>query len=552
MPDWHRLVVLGCVLLVTAVVARLVDRRIARRDLPPEAQTRYRVLRRSITASLVFIGLVSALLVIPQVRAVAGGLLASSAVLGLVIGFAARSTLANWVAGLLIALAQPIRLGDLVCIDGEYGTVEEIGLTYTRIRTDDLDRLVIPNEKLASDTDPQLDDRQREKLAEITVQVPLTTELGPLSSRPCATRSPDERSTEVLRHRLADKATRDRARLGRRRGEGRRATSPTSASACTSGCVPRGLFADGPETAAPDRPPERRPAPQRLRQRARRRRRRRCGRRSSSASPLSPAGVLIAAGFGGARSPSAPAATLSSLRPVCDRPELVRLRRRRRRCSARSRPSENRQPVPLCAGQPLGAQGRRSRSRTAASTSTAASTTRASRARSCATSSAGKVVEGGSTITQQLVRNLYIGRERTLKRKVKEACLAIKLSTRAGRRTGSSPTYLNQVYYGNHAYGIEAASQTYFSRPAKKLTLVQAALLAGLPQAPSRLRPVHRRARRRSTRRNEVLQRDARERRHRPARVPGGGRDHEPAPEARAASTRRSASRTSSATCATS
>ena len=131
MPNWHRLVVLGCVLLVTAVVARLIDRRIARTPLPPEAQTRYRVLRRSVTASIIFIGLLSALLVIPQVRAVAGGLLASSAVLGLVIGFAARSTLANWVAGLLIALAQPLRLGDLVCIEGEYGTVEEIGLTYT-------------------------------------------------------------------------------------------------------------------------------------------------------------------------------------------------------------------------------------------------------------------------------------------------------------------------------------------------------------------------------------------------------------------------------------
>jgi small-conductance mechanosensitive channel len=206
MPDWHRLVVLGGVLLVTVVVARLVDRRIARKDLPPEAQTRYRVLRRTITASLVFIGLVSALLVIPQVRAVAGGLLASSAVLGLVIGFAARSTLANWVAGLLIALAQPIRLGDLVCIAGEYGTVEEIGLTYTRIRTDDLDRLVIPNEKLASETIRNSTLAGRDTLAEISVQVPLTTELGPLLE---AVRESvaDERRTEVRVTGLADKAT---------------------------------------------------------------------------------------------------------------------------------------------------------------------------------------------------------------------------------------------------------------------------------------------------------------------------------------------------------
>src|SRR6266542_2296306 len=76
MPLWQRLTVLGSVLLVTVVVARLIDRRIARRDLPPEAITRYRVLRRSITTAIVFVGLLSGLLVIPQVRAVAGGLLA--------------------------------------------------------------------------------------------------------------------------------------------------------------------------------------------------------------------------------------------------------------------------------------------------------------------------------------------------------------------------------------------------------------------------------------------------------------------------------------------
>jgi penicillin-binding protein 1A len=97
---------------------------------------------------------------------------------------------------------------------------------------------------------------------------------------------------------------------------------------------------------------------------------------------------------------------------------------------------------------------------------------------------AGEIVEGGSTITQQLVRNLYISRERTVQRKVKEACLATKLD-RAWPKQRILTTYLNQVYYGNHAYGIEAAAQTYFSEPAKDLDLPQAALLAGLTQAPS-------------------------------------------------------------------
>src|SRR3954463_13112312 len=103
---------------------------------------------------------------------------------------------------------------------------------------------------------------------------------------------------------------------------------------------------------------------------------------------------------------------------------------------------------------------------------------------------AGKVVEGGSTITQQLVRNLYIGQEKTLNRKVKEACLAIKLS-RKWPKSKILDEYLNTVYYGNHAYGVEAAAQTYFSKHASQLTLLQSALLAGLPQAPSDYDPYH-------------------------------------------------------------
>ena len=97
---------------------------------------------------------------------------------------------------------------------------------------------------------------------------------------------------------------------------------------------------------------------------------------------------------------------------------------------------------------------------------------------------AGAIVEGGSTITQQLVRNLYISNEQTVQRKVKEACLATKLDG-AWTKQRILTTYLNQVYYGNHAYGIEAAAQTYFSKPASKLTLSESALLAGLTQAPS-------------------------------------------------------------------
>jgi small-conductance mechanosensitive channel len=183
MHSWQRLIVVVVALLVTTVTARLIDRRIARRDLPPEAMTRYRVLRHAITATIMFVGVLSALLVVPQVRAVAGGLLASSAVIGIVVGFASQRTLGNFVAGLLIAFNQPLRLGDDVVIDSIEGTVEEIGLIYTFVRTETGDRLVIPNEKLASDTIRNSTIRSREKVAEISLQVPLGQDLGAVVDR---------------------------------------------------------------------------------------------------------------------------------------------------------------------------------------------------------------------------------------------------------------------------------------------------------------------------------------------------------------------------------
>jgi penicillin-binding protein 1A len=105
---------------------------------------------------------------------------------------------------------------------------------------------------------------------------------------------------------------------------------------------------------------------------------------------------------------------------------------------------------------------------------------------------AGHVVQGGSTITQQLARNLYIKKpSQTFGRKATEACLAIKLARNYSKRW-ILREYINQVFYGNRAYGIEAAAQTYFSKTARRLTLPEAALLAGLPQAPSVFDPFER------------------------------------------------------------
>ena len=178
MPFWHRIVIAAVVFGLVTLLARAIDWLLARRPLPPEAATRYRVLRRTITAAILVVGFFSALLVIPQVRAVAGGLLASSAVLGVIIGIASQQTLGNFVAGLLIAITQPIRLGDRVSYSGTDGVVEEIGLTYTLIRAFDGTRLVVPNNKLQSDTIVNSTIRSRGGVAEITVRVPLTADLG--------------------------------------------------------------------------------------------------------------------------------------------------------------------------------------------------------------------------------------------------------------------------------------------------------------------------------------------------------------------------------------
>jgi small-conductance mechanosensitive channel len=177
MPLWQRIVIAVGVVLFVLLVARAVDWWLARKQLPPEAETRYRVLRRAVAATIIFIGVFSALLVIPQVRAVAAALLASSAVLGVIIGLAAQQTLGNFIAGLLIATTQPVRIGDRVSYADESGVVEEIGLTYTFIRTTDRRRLVVPNNKLASDTIVNASIRSRETFAEVSVPVPLTADL---------------------------------------------------------------------------------------------------------------------------------------------------------------------------------------------------------------------------------------------------------------------------------------------------------------------------------------------------------------------------------------
>lgn len=175
-----RLVVAVVAVLLALGIAKLVDRRLAKRHLQPGTVTRYRILRQSILWGIVFIGVLSALLVFPHVRAVAAALLASSAVIGLVLGFAAQRTIGNFIAGLLIAFTQPVRLGDEIELNGQRGIVEEVGLIYTWLRTTDADRLVVPNEMLVSNTVRNSTIRNEHPLAQISVRVPLGTDLRKL------------------------------------------------------------------------------------------------------------------------------------------------------------------------------------------------------------------------------------------------------------------------------------------------------------------------------------------------------------------------------------
>jgi small-conductance mechanosensitive channel len=183
--EWIRA---GVTLAIAFVVAQLVDRAIAKRgarvgevvtrgELSPAAQTRLRLVRRLISVLIVLIGIAIAAARFPEARSLATGILASTAVLGLVIGFAARQTLANGIAGILLAITQPIRIGDLVTFEEQTGVVEDVKLTYTYIRLDDGRRLIVPNERLAQSSvvnhtilDPQVQ-------VEVSVWLPLDADL---------------------------------------------------------------------------------------------------------------------------------------------------------------------------------------------------------------------------------------------------------------------------------------------------------------------------------------------------------------------------------------
>jgi small-conductance mechanosensitive channel len=147
--------------VVAIVLAVVVDRAllhrghalataVVREELTPMLDTRLRFLRRLVTLAILIVGLLLSLSQFGGLDRVAAAVLASGALLAAIVGFAARQTLANLIAGVMLTIAQPLRIGDSVAIEDERGTVEDVRLNYTVVRSVDGGRVFIPNERLAA------------------------------------------------------------------------------------------------------------------------------------------------------------------------------------------------------------------------------------------------------------------------------------------------------------------------------------------------------------------------------------------------------------------
>ena len=159
--DLHpRSIVIVLVLLVFAALLSRFVNSVVRRNLEhhrqngtllAESVTRLQIMRRIVDAIIWVVAISIGLSQFPELRVLSAGLLASAGISGLIVGFAARSTLGNAVAGVTIAFAQPVRIGDDVEVRGERGAVEDITLLFTVLRLWDGKRMIVPNETLSTE-----------------------------------------------------------------------------------------------------------------------------------------------------------------------------------------------------------------------------------------------------------------------------------------------------------------------------------------------------------------------------------------------------------------
>jgi small-conductance mechanosensitive channel len=172
----------------TNVATRVTDTTVSR-----ATKTRLRLIRRLVFVTIIVIGAALALSQFAQIKRLATGILASSAVLGLVVGLAARQSLANMVAGVMLAVTQPIRIGDRVTFEETTGRVDDITLTYTYLDPGDGRLVVIPNESIVSGVLFNHSTGDRSAPITVSLWVPPGTDM--------------ERATSVLKEAGADSAS---------------------------------------------------------------------------------------------------------------------------------------------------------------------------------------------------------------------------------------------------------------------------------------------------------------------------------------------------------
>ena len=164
--------------VMNAGFRRAIERHRARGTLLPENATQLALTRRLLNAAVWVTAVAIALTQFPDLRVLSAGLLASAGLSGLVVGFAARGTLGNAIAGITISIAQPIRIGDDIEFRGDRGLVEDIHLLFTVLRLGDGKRMVIPNDTIGSEVIKNLTMGGVTKVARVEVLVPPTGDAG--------------------------------------------------------------------------------------------------------------------------------------------------------------------------------------------------------------------------------------------------------------------------------------------------------------------------------------------------------------------------------------
>ena len=499
-------------LVAVAVIVDRGGRREARRPPDPPAQasrpaaaTRYRILRRVDLRRDRLRRRALGAARDPAGARVAGAILASSAVLGLVLGFAAQRTIGNFIAGLLIAFTQPVRLGDEV----------EFAGARRRRRGDRAHLHVGPNPRQRPARDPEREARVRDA-PQLDHPQPADARRGhgaraahgrparassrrssATSTRPTSPSSPGD-ATIAVRRGVPDQRLADRAASDLRLTRARRAPRD------------RGAPADASPFGRP-RPPPRAPRSTRTRGAT-------ASKRTAGAQAPSPRRVVRRCSPPRSLAPVARRRrrVLGELRPLepapgQDRPELVRLRGRRhpaRLDPGRAEPRAG----PARPDQRRGSRRRRSRSRTGASTSTAASTTRASRARSGGRQR--RQGRRGRLDDRPAARPQPLHRPRAdVRAEAQGGVPRDQAQPSSGRSSGSSTSTSTPSTTATTPTASRRRRRRTSPGTRAQLTLAQAALLAGLPQAPSIYDPLHN-PKAALARRNEVLRGDAR----RPAR----------------------------------